>query len=715
MAVQKRQFAPVKIGPLDLLGAVRTDDHVVLAVPAGTSPDALHAALQLEDVAIRALGQSLLAYLPPRVECDAHRAELDHFRDKDVMVAFRNGETPEAAVDWMAYHAKEHGAEAALIFDRDPPEQADFADRLTALDPAEQVLVVSASHPLGLAEAPDARHTALAPAAPSRTMPPQDPWHAPLGQLAIYELLRHRFLSAARAVAFLDLADLLMPDVDGSVFDRVHVAPGQCLMLQGTEVYPWRLRRNKPAPHSDHIALRRGEQRWLSSWAAAPKAMPPEALWRPVRVAGTPAVDAAPVQFRRCMGVVFPGAPVNALVQKSDLVEDTTLLDQMARAFDASPLRLPQSITLPPRPDTDRVTIVTAMKNEGPFVLDWLAHNRAIGVDHHLVYTNDCSDGTERLLDLLSGAGVIRRDNPYRETGKVPQYAAFRAAEQESVVQSADWLLTLDVDEYINIHKGNGRISDLLEAVPDAHVISMPWRLFGNADRHRFEDRPVTELFPHAAPQYAPRPLQAWAFKTIYRNAGLFRRMGVHRPKGVDKAAQGQMRWVDGSGRGIPANTWRACWRVSKANWGYDMVSINHYAVRSAESFLVKRDRGRVNHTTRDQGEAYWFRMNHNAEEDRSIRRLDAARAAEMDRLLALPGVADAHRAAVDWHRDRIKTLLADPDHAALYASITSPRLENLSRMTTRFGARVHFLGPHLIPDEIAERDPKEDFFFTVE
>ena len=29
--------------------------------------------------------------------------------------------------------------------------------------------------------------------------------------------------------------------------------------------------------------------------------------------------------------------------------------------------------------------------------------------------------------------------------------------------------------------------------------------------------------------------------------------------------------------------------------YGYDLVQLNHYAVRSAESFLVKRDRGRVN------------------------------------------------------------------------------------------------------------------------
>ena len=315
----------------------------------------------------------------------------------------------------------------------------------------------------------------------------------------------------------------------------------------------------------------------------------------------------------------------------------------------------------------------------------------------------------------LADAGVTRRDNPYQAMGKVPQYAAFRAAEDEAAVTEADWLLTLDVDEYINIHTGEGRIPDLLQAAPEAHVFSMPWRLFGNADVATFQDQPVTRQFTRAAPAYAPRPLQAWAFKSLYRNEGLFRRLGVHRPKGLVAATQGQIRWVDGAGRDVPPNTWRACWRMSKANWGYDLVSLNHYAVRSAESFLVKRDRGRVNHVDRDQGAAYWFRMNHNAVEDMSIQRHAQRVAEEKARLLALPGVAEAQAVSLEWHRARIAALKARADHAALYDLITSPKLQKLSRMATYFGASVHYHGPQVIPDEIADRDPSKPFFYTTD
>lgn len=692
MAVSRRRTTAVPQEGLTCIGAVRSPERVVAAFAAGTEPDTIRRAFDAP-VSLKQVGRGLLATFPASTLLPGDDAETELLKGQNVLVAIRNGETAEAAAKWLAYHQTQHGADAALILDRDPPDQAGFADTLTALGPSLPAVVVSMERPLG--------------------QPDADPWHSALGELTVVELLRHRFLAEVRAVAFLGIADLALPGAV-SVFDRAVDAPGRYLPLEGREIYPWRLRQGRPAPFGDHIAQRRNERRQLRSWAAAPGSLPEQARWKPGRPLGvSPAEDAMP--FRRAMGVSFPGTPVNKLVRKADLAEDPMLVELVMRVFAAAPIRLPSKGVIPPRPATARVTVVTAMKNEGPFILDWIAHNRAIGIDRHLVYTNDCSDGTELLLDLLSEAGVTRRDNPYRALGKVPQHGAFRAAESEAAVTEADWLLTLDVDEYINIHVGDGRIADLLAAVPEAHVISMPWRLFGNGDAHRFEDRPVTAQFTCCAPLYAPRPIQAWAFKSLFRNAELFRRLGVHRPKGLEASIANQLIWVDGSGGDLPPSVWRTAWRMSKGHWGYDLVTLNHYAARSAESFLVKRDRGRVNHTTRDQGEAYWFKMNQNAEEDRSIQRFAVRAADEKAALLALPGVAEAHDTSVAWHKRRAAELRAHPDHAALYRSITSPRMERLSRMATRFGANVYIAGPHVIPDEIVARDPAEAFFFSID
>lgn len=650
--------------------------------------------------------------LANEVTAAATPPEFHTLSGKNVLVAIRNGERPEAVQDWLAFHATAHGADAALIFDRADPSGSSLAADLSVDLP---LLVVTSDRPTGRAAAPDMRDPSTAPAAPKRGVVPVDPWHAPFTEPGLYDLLRHRFLGAARAVVFAEIADLILPLADGeNVFGRAFAAKGQAIPLKGIETYPWRLRQGAPAPHADHVSSRRVERRGLVSYAITPADQPADAFWRPGRPVNVPETGSPPVLFSRAMGIVYPGAPVNRLVRKADLREQEGLVTILQRAFGTDPLRLPAPAHIPPRPRSAALTVVTAMKNEGPYVLDWVAHNRAIGVSRILVYTNDCEDGTDELVSALGDAGVIHRENPYKNMGKVPQYAAFRAAEDEAVVQDADWLMTLDVDEYLNIHTGDGTLHDLLHAAPDAHAQSIPWRLFGNADRHGFEDRPVAEQFTRCAPEYAPRPLQAWAFKTLYRNEGMFRRLGVHRPKGLVRDFRDTLVWVDADGKRLPPVIWDKAWRMSKAQWGYGLATLNHYAVRSAESFLVKRDRGKVNRTRREQGLAYWFRMNHNADEDRSILRLSERVAAEKASLLALPGVCAAHDRAVAWHRDRIAVLRADPDYAAFYDQITSPRMEHLSRIATNFGANVHLVGPEVIPDEIAFHDPETPFYWTV-
>jgi len=355
------------------------------------------------------------------------------------------------------------------------------------------------------------------------------------------------------------------------------------------------------------------------------------------------------------------------------------------------------------------------MKNEGPFILEWLAFHRMIGVDDILVYTNDCTDGTDTLLDLLQDRGLVqRRDNPFHQTGGKPQHAALEAARHEEVVQNAGWIACIDVDEFITIHIGEGTLADLYAAVPDANVISLTWRLFGNSDVTAYEDRFVTEQFTRCAPKLIRRPHQAWGFKSILRNEGLFETFGVHRPKGLRAGAAPRVRWVNGSGKPMPARFLKSGWRSGMDSYGYDLVTLNHYSVRSAESFLVKRDRGRVNHVNRDQGEAYWFRMNNNAETDPSIARLNAAHHAAYEELLQDPEIAAAHASCVAAHRTRIDALKADKAYAAFYDMITSDRMRRLSRLHRHFGMNVFLRGPRVIPDRVLEEDLPPNFFFNT-
>ena len=122
-----------------------------------------------------------------------------------------------------------------------------------------------------------------------------------------------------------------------------------------------------------------------------------------------------------------------------------------------------------------------------------------------------------------------------------------------------------------------------------------------------------------------------------------------------------------------------------------------------------------MNHVERDQGLAYWFRMNNNREDERSIQRMLPLVEKEFALLMSDPDIQAAHEKAVNWHLAKIAELKSDPDQMDLFYEITSERMEKLSHLHPYFGANVFLAGPDAIPDEVVARDPDDKFFFTVE
>lgn len=499
--------------------------------------------------------------------------------------------------------------------------------------------------PLGRAGQPAATHPVHAPEAPGKDrmeIPPPDPWTAPLGELLVYEIARHRFLAQAAGVMNLDISDLLAPVPAGTqgVFDRARAAPQGVLPLAGRLAYPWRVRPGAVVGHGDHVCRPFDRRLSPARWCVAPARAPAAAAWLPVRIAAARPARGERPGFWRCMGIRHPDTARRARPQ--DQPRARPRADGARHRPARRPAGAAAALGRPPgrghgrrrRPHRDR----HHDEERGALHPRMAGLSRAIGVDDFLVYTNDCTDGTDRLLALLDARGIVtHRDNPYRSMGLPPQHAALQAAEAEAVVAAAGWLICMDVDEFITVKLGAGRLADLYAAAGAATMISLTWRLFGNADVHGFADRFVTEQFTRCAPELIRKPHHAWGFKTLFRNLQIYRKLGVHRPKGLKPDLWDQIHWLNGSGRRMPVGMLRNGWRSTAETYGYDWVSLNHYAVRSAESFLVKRDRGRVNHVDRDQGLNYWFRMNHNTEEDRAILRMLPAARAEFARLTPTP------------------------------------------------------------------------------
>lgn len=316
-----------------------------------------------------------------------------------------------------------------------------------------------------------------------------------------------------------------------------------------------------------------------------------------------------------------------------------------------------------------RATAVLTVRNEGAFLLEWIAHHKGIGFSDILVLSNDCDDGTDAMLDRLAAMGEIHHlPNPGPHEGGV-QFTAMKRADAHPAVRGADWLMTLDVDEFVNIHTGDHTLAALMAALPEADAIALTWRLFGNCGHRDFVDRPVTEVFTRAAPEAMVWPWRAFMVKTLYRNTGAWRKLGVHRPRSPAEAAE-TARWYDGAGRALPARWRKQGIFADFRQPSHALAQVNHYPLGAMESYIVKRDRGRAVHGGHDLGLDYWTERNWCQEEDFSIRASDALRDPHLARLRADPELSRLHAEAVAWRRARFAALMAEEDNRALYGRL---------------------------------------------
>ncbi len=140
--------------------------------------------------------------------------------------------------------------------------------------------------------------------------------------------------------------------------------------------------------------------------------------------------------------------------------------------------------------------LIAAARNEGPYVLDWLAHHLALGFEHAFIYTNDNTDGSDTLLEQLAGHGVITLIHNIPGTHCGPQYKAHaHALALLPQVLDYRWSALIDLDEYIGLDaRMFGGIDDYLawQETQPVDAVALCWLMFvaGRGDIWRDETSP---------------------------------------------------------------------------------------------------------------------------------------------------------------------------------------------------------------------------------
>ncbi|WP_298905575.1 glycosyltransferase family 2 protein [uncultured Aliiroseovarius sp.] len=292
------------------------------------------------------------------------------------------------------------------------------------------------------------------------------------------------------------------------------------------------------------------------------------------------------------------------------------------------------------------------MRNEAQFILEWVAYHRMIGINDPIVFSNACTDGTDLMLERLDEMGLIRHlPNPTMMTGgRMHIIAALRYLNTGNRLARSDWVVSMDVDEFINIKVGNGHLEDLFDAVPDANLISLSQQNFGHGGKFDYVDDLQISQFEYGwdLERSYTRNLNRRGTKTLTHQSSRPTSWGNHSP--VFAADQLEyLRPVNGSGEDIShvnmTNTVKA---LITPNYGFGLVQLNHYAVRSIDSYLLKVARGSSAHPDRPYEMTYWRKYDHNDHHDQSImRHADDLETAKKD-LLRDPELKQLHMAAVE-------------------------------------------------------------------
>jgi ADP-heptose:LPS heptosyltransferase len=274
-------------------------------------------------------------------------------------------------------------------------------------------------------------------------------------------------------------------------------------------------------------------------------------------------------------------------VETTDIEVDAQYLVKQKPALDALPTaRLAQH----PSPHNN-VALVSVVKNEGPYLLEWIGYHLMLGVEHIYLYDDGSNDNSLEAYQIMY------------KTGRLTVHRALKTGRRHNMQEDCneEWrrqyghlykfMMPWDGDEFLALKEG-ATLQKLLDAIPqNVGQVRLNWKLFGSANQLYADfDRFVIERFTkHCLPNtehLTKLILRVEAMGAVDYETDQSRAITVHcssilpeyRTVGGDLHTE-----VEGAGTAITPTIWNG-WAVC-----------NHYAVKSVEEFLtIKKTKPKV-------------------------------------------------------------------------------------------------------------------------
>jgi hypothetical protein len=222
------------------------------------------------------------------------------------------------------------------------------------------------------------------------------------------------------------------------------------------------------------------------------------------------------------------------------------------------------------------LSVCAIYRDEARYLAEWIELHRLVGVERFFLYDNFSVDDHREVLAPYVEQGIVTVHDWPVDMGQLPAY-------NDCVERHGDdsrWIAFIDLDEFLFSPTGRP-VSELLVDYEDAPAVVANWAIFGTSGHQTEPEGLVIENYlmrRHDITENCPFKSIVDPGRTVERSAR------VHFFSYTEGAAVDENRAPVGGAR-APSET---------AFLSYSKLRINHYMIKSEESYRRRRTRGRA-------------------------------------------------------------------------------------------------------------------------